>query len=100
MNKFTQATSDELWNYLDAFQQKEACSNPFCLTLPNQSDRAVYILLQQALVDADRCLTIVYDNGVFKTKESIYSLYEILAQSPQFQALQQHITELVQWIVA
>lgn len=100
MKKFTKTTTDELWGYLDASQQKEACNNAFCLALPSQSDRAVYTLLQQALVDADRSLTIAYQDGVFRAKERIYSLYEILAESPQFQVLPQHLTELVQWIVA
>ena len=99
MKKFTETTTNELWAYLDKWQQEEACNDPFCLTLPSRSDRAVYILLQQALLDANQNLTIVYENGVFKTKEKINSLYEILAESPQFQTLQQHLTELVQWVV-
>ena len=100
MEKFTESTTNELWAYLDSWQQEEACNDPFCLTLPSRSDRAIYILLQQALLHANRNLTIVYENGVFKTKEKIYSLYEILAESPQFQTLQQHLTELVQWMVS
>jgi hypothetical protein len=100
MEKFTKKTTNELWAYLNKWQQEEANNDSFCLTLPNRSDCAVYILLQQALLDANRNLTIVYENGVFKTKERIYSLYEILAESPQFQVLEQHLTELVQWIVS
>lgn len=100
MEKFTETTANELWAYLDIWQQEEACNNPFCLTLPSRSERAVYVLLQEALLDADKNLTIIYENGVFRTKERIYCLYEILAESPQFQTLQQHLTELVQWMVA
>ena len=99
MEKFTEETTNELWAYLDEWQQQETNTDPFCLTLSTRAERAVYILLKEALVDANRNLTILYEHGVFKTKEKIYSLYEILAESPQFQTLQQHLTELVQWIV-
>lgn len=100
MGKFTEETTNELWAYLGQWQQEKANTDPFCLTLSTRAERAVYILLQQALVDTNRDLTILYENSVFKTKEKIYSLYEILAESPQFQTLQQHLTELVQWMVA
>lgn len=98
--KFTKTTTNELWDYLDASQQEEAYNNAFCLALPSRSDRATYILLQQALMDANRSLTIIYQDGVFRVKERIYSLYEILAECRQFQTLPQHLTELIQWIVA
>lgn len=100
-NFFNQSTTDELLAYLDEHQLALIDVDPFIKSLPHIAIKAVGCLILEAMRQAGlshHSHLLRFVNGVFQVHPN-YGLYEILVESYQFQSLQQHLTELVQWMV-